>query len=68
MDNMMMDSVKEMTVKSSMGKKQRPLNIQIGEGAVQLDARNMTTKESQQVMLNALEGLDVIDGINVRGV
>lgn len=68
MDTAMVNSLKEMTVKSTMGKKQRPLNIQIGEGAVQLDARNMTTKESQQVMLNALEGLDVIDGIDVRGV
>ena len=47
---------------------QRPVSIVIGEGAVQLDARNLTEKESRQVMVNALSGLDVIDGIHVRGV
>lgn len=63
-----LNAVRNMRTSSEMGRVQRPVNIQIGEGAVQLDARNMTTKESQQVMLNALEGLNVIDSINVRGV
>lgn len=31
--------------------------INIGHGAIQLDARNLTTKESKQIMINALEGL-----------
>ena len=41
------------------------MNINIGEGAVQLDARNLTTKESRQVMINALEGLNTIKGIQL---
>lgn len=31
--------------------------IHVHEGAIQMDARNLTTKESQQVMINALHGL-----------
>ena len=31
--------------------------INVHEGAIQMDARNLTTKESQQVMINALHGL-----------
>lgn len=50
---------------SNMGKTQRPVNITVGEGAVQLDARNMTRKESRQIMINALEGLDGITGVDV---
>ena len=46
----------------------RPVTIIIREGAVQLDARNLTTKESKQVMINALEGLDLISDITVEGV
>lgn len=34
--------------------------INVGAGAIQLDARNLTTKESRQVMINALEGLTSI--------
>lgn len=45
----------------------RPVNIIIGEGAVQLDARNLTTNESKQIMINALEGLDSITDIVVSG-
>ena len=41
------------------------VNIVIGEGAIQLDARNMTTKESRQVMINALEGLDSIESVQL---
>lgn len=46
----------------------RPVSIYIYEGAVQLDARNLTTRESKQVMINALEGLDAINNINIRGI
>ena len=37
--------------------------LHIHEGAVQLDARNLTTKESKQVMTNALEGLGEVEGV-----
>ena len=50
------------------GNNTRPVNIIINEGAVQLDSRNLTTKESRQIMINAIEGLDVVKGIDVRGV
>lgn len=42
--------------------------IHIHEGAIKLDARNLTTKESKQVMINALEGLDVLKNTNIRGI
>ena len=42
--------------------------IQFNEGAIQLDARNMTTQESRQIILNAIEGLEVVEGINIKGV
>ena len=41
--------------------------IIISEGAIQLDARNLTTKESKQVLINALQGLDSIKNIDVQG-
>ena len=44
------------------------VTININEGAIQLDARNMTTQESRQILINAIEGLDVVKGIDVRGV
>lgn len=44
----------------------RPVSIYIYEGAVQLDARNLTTRESKQVLINALEGLDVVSSINLK--
>lgn len=44
----------------------RPVAIYIYEGAVQLDARNLTTRESKQVLINALEGLDVVSGIDIK--
>lgn len=37
--------------------------INVNNGAVQLDARNLTTTESRQIMINALEGLDAITGV-----
>lgn len=55
----------ELRKPSTMGKTQRPVNISVSEGAVQLDARNMTMKESRQIMINALEGLDMVTGIDV---
>lgn len=39
-------------------------NIIIQEGAIQLDARNLTTKESKAIMINALEGLESIESVN----
>lgn len=46
----------------------QPVIIQINKGAVQLDSRNLTTRESKQIMINALEGLDAIQNINIRGI
>jgi len=43
------------------------VTIIVSEGAVQLDARNLTTAESKQVMINALEGMDSIRNVNIRG-
>lgn len=37
--------------------------LNIHEGAVQLDARSLNTKESKQVMINALEGLENVEGV-----
>ena len=63
-----LNSVNAMNKPSDMGKQQRPVNIIIGAGAIQLDARNLTTKESRQIMINALEGLEVVNGIDINGV
>ena len=43
-----------------------PVNIIVGEGAVQLDARDLTVKESRQVMINALQGLGMIKNIELN--
>lgn len=40
--------------------------IIIQEGAVQLDSRNLTTKECNQIMITALESLDDIEEIKVK--
>lgn len=42
------------------------LIVYVQEGAVQLDARNLTTKESKQIMVNAIEGLDMIDTVTTK--
>jgi len=61
------NSLRNMNRNSELGRTQRPVNISIGSGAIQLDARNMTTKESRQIMINALEGLDAVSGIQING-
>jgi len=43
------------------------VTIIVSEGAVQLDARNLTTNESKRVLINALEGLDMIRNIDIQG-
>ena len=45
------------------GQNQNPVTIIINEGAIKLDARNLTTTESRQIILNGLEGLEDIQGI-----
>lgn len=40
--------------------------INIGHGAIQLDARNLTTKESKQIMINALEGLTTYETVHTK--
>lgn len=61
-------SVETMMSRAPPSADNRPVSIYIYEGAVQLDARNLTTRESKQVMINALEGLDAINNINIRGI
>ena len=68
LDAARLDSLRRMNQSSSMGQTQRPVAIHIGEGAIQLDARNLTTKESRQIMINAIEGLDMVSGIDLKGV
>lgn len=65
LDASRLDSLRRMNQASTMGKTQRPVAIHIGEGAVQLDARNLTTTESRQIMITALEGLNDIKGIDI---
>lgn len=63
-----LNALNSMNQSSDMGKTQRPVSIVIGEGAVQLDARNLTTQESRQIMINAIEGLEMVNGVDIRGV
>lgn len=62
------DAMSKMNSRTLQGNPNNPVQINIGEGAIQLDARNLTTKESKQVMINALEGLDCINNVNIRGM
>lgn len=62
-----LNALNSMNQTSNMGKPQRPISITIGEGAVQLDARNLTTQESRQIMINAIEELEIVKGIDVKG-
>ena len=62
-----LNALNSMNQSSDMGKTQRPVSIVIGEGAVQLDARNLTTQESRQIMINAIEGLEMVNGVDVKG-
>ena len=41
------------------------LTIIVGENAVNVDARNYTTKEAQGLMITALEGMDNITNVSV---
>ncbi len=43
------------------------ITIIVGEGAVNVDARNKTEREAQQIMITALESLDSITDIRVTG-
>ncbi|MBQ6220022.1 MAG: hypothetical protein IJH63_00375 [Methanobrevibacter sp.] len=61
-----LNTINNMRGSSDLGKTQRPVNIIVGEGAVQLDARNLTTEESRQIMVNAMEGIDDIEYIEVN--
>lgn len=57
-----------LTSTAQWGKGTQNVELHIHEGAVQLDARNLTTRESKQIMINALEGLDAVTNINIRGI
>ena len=67
-DNNRINGLRNMNSNVANYNSQRPVSIMIGEGAIQLDARNLTTAESRQVMVNALEGLDVIQSVNIKGL
>lgn len=58
-----LNGIRQMGQSTMTGNSQNPVSIIIGEGAIQLDARNLTTTESRQIMINALEGLDDIKEI-----
>lgn len=62
-----LNSMKSMSQPSSYGGSGRAVTIMINEGAVQLDARNLTTEESRQIMINAIEGLDAVSSVNLNG-
>ena len=38
------------------------------EGAIPIDARNLTEKEAKQMMILGLESLDMINNIDIRGM
>lgn len=60
--------MRTLTSTAQWGKGTQNVELHIHEGAVQLDARNLTTRESKQIMINALEGLDAVTNINIRGI
>ncbi len=62
-----LNSMQSMSQASTTGSASGNVNIIVGEGAVQLDARNLTTEESRQIMINAIEGLDAVSSVNLNG-
>ena len=60
--------MRTLTSTAQWGKSIHNVELHIHEGAVQLDARNLTTRESKQIMINALEGLDAVTNINIKGI
>ena len=63
-----LNAVNTMGQGSNMGSSNGSVTINFAEGAVKLDAHNMTTKECRQIMINAMDGLS--DGnyrIDVKG-
>ena len=60
--------MRTLTSTAQWGKIIQNVELHIHEGAVQLDARNLTTRESKQIMINALEGLDAVTNINIKGI
>lgn len=60
--------MRTLTSTAQWGKSIQNVELHIHEGAVQLDARNLTTRESKQIMINALEGLDTVTNINIKGI
>ena len=60
--------MRTLTSTAQWGKSIQNVELHIHEGAVQLDARNLTTRESKQIMINALEGLDAVTDINIKGI
>ena len=57
-----------LTSTAQWGKSIQNVELHIHEGAVQLDTRNLTTRESKQIMINALEGLGAVTNINIKGI
>lgn len=63
-----LQGMRTLTSTAQWGKSTQNVELHIHEGAVQLDARNLTTRESKQIMINALEGLDAVTNINIKGI
>lgn len=63
-----LQGVGTLTSTAQWGKSTQNVELHVHEGAVQLDARNLTTRESKQIMINALEGLDAVTNINIKGI
>ena len=63
-----LQGMRTLTSTAQWGKSTQKVELHIHEGAVQLDARNLTTRESKQIMINALEGLDAVTNINIKGI
>lgn len=50
------------------GNNSQNVTFNINSGAVQLDVGNMTPEESKGIMIQALESLNAVESVNLRGV
>lgn len=62
-----LNSMQSLSQSAGTGASSGAVTIMVNEGAIQLDARNLTTEESRQIMINAIEGLDAVSSVNLNG-
>lgn len=67
-DQSTMQSIGENTRTITPYAAQQLVTINIGEGAIQLDARNLTTREAKQIMITALEGILSTQNVNIKQI